>query len=380
MYPTLSHLIEGLTGIFIPLPIQTFGFFVAISFLLAHYFLVRELKRKQSLGVISHTMVEREIGQAPQWTDLIVPALVGFLMGYKGGLLLTDYAFFVEQPQEALLSTKGLWWTGLLLAAYSAYDKYRKIKKDALDQPKKVKVAQHPYQLVGNMTFLAAAAGLLGAKIFHNLENWDELMANPWDALLSFSGLTFYGGLICGAGAVIWYARKHKIPALVIADATAPSLMIAYGVGRIGCHLSGDGDWGIVNTLSKPSFLPDWAWAYTYPNNVIRAGERMADCTGKFCYELAQPVWPTPLYEALFCITAFILLWKFRHRMKTAGSMLMLYLIINGLERFLIEKIRVNTEYPILGGITQAEIISFCLVLAGIVGWIFIRKNKTKHA
>ena len=100
---------------------------------------------------------------------------------------------------------------------------------------------------------LAAVSGLIGAKIFHNLENMDAFLADPMGQLLSFSGLTFYGGLICGTAVVIWYAKKHNMHYKHIADAAAPGLMLAYGVGRMGCHFSGDGDWGI-NNLSPKQF------------------------------------------------------------------------------------------------------------------------------
>jgi phosphatidylglycerol:prolipoprotein diacylglycerol transferase len=382
MYPTLSHLLEDLFGFFIPLPIQTFGFFVAIAFVLASYFLTQELKRKEALGIITFKVKTEIIGKQPTWQDLISPVGLGFILGYKGVYMFQNYSAFSDDPQAFLLSTSGTLWAGILIAAISGYRKFREIKKVALSETKEKQVKVHPYQHVGNITMLAAVAGLLGAKIFHNLENIDQFMAHPMESLFSFSGLTFYGGLICGAAAVIWYAKKQNIPALVISDATAPSLMLAYGVGRIGCHLSGDGDWGINNLAPKPewmSFLPDWVWSYTYPNNVIRAGEPIVDCVGKFCYELANPVWPTPLYECVVSIALFVGLWAIRKRINTAGILFFIYLIVNGLERFFVEKVRINTTCEIFGAkITQAEIISTLLVLAGIVGIILLKKQKTK--
>jgi prolipoprotein diacylglyceryltransferase len=98
------------------------------------------------------------------------------------------------------------------------------------------------------MVILAALLGFLGAKIFHNLENWNEFWKSPVEALLSFSGLTFYGGLICATVAIIWYARKHRIAVRHLADSIAPALMLAYAIGRIGCQVAGDGDWGIPQT------------------------------------------------------------------------------------------------------------------------------------
>ena len=138
----------------------------------------------------------------------------------------------------------------------------------------------------------------------------------------------------------------------------------------MGCHLSGDGDWGIVNLNPKPellNFLPDWMWSYNYPNNVINAGIPIEGCTGNFCMQLAEPVYPTPFYEIILSLLIFSLLWKLRKKISTPGLLFSIYLFFNGLERFFIEKIRVNTEYQILGGITQAEIISSMLMLTSIV-------------
>ena len=154
--------------------------------------------------------------------------------------------------------------------------------------------------------------------------------------------------------------------------------MIAYGIGRIGCQLSGDGDWGIINVASKPdwlTFLPDWMWSFTYPHNVINEGIPIEGCTGKYCMELANPVWPTPFYEVVMAGFIFVFLWSIRKRIKLDGILFFTYLAINGVERFFIEKIRVNTEYNILGGITQAEIISSCLVIFGSLGVLFIYRN-----
>ena len=154
--------------------------------------------------------------------------------------------------------------------------------------------------------------------------------------------------------------------------------MLAYGLGRIGCQVSGDGDWGIVNTSPKPfSWLPDWMWTYTYPHNVNEAGVKMAGCTeAKYCYELPQGVYPTPLYEIVICLGLFALLWILRKKLKTPGTLFALYLMLNGLERFLIEKIRVNTRLNIFGfQPTQAEVISTLLFLSGLVLWIVLKRR-----
>ncbi|MFM8433076.1 MAG: prolipoprotein diacylglyceryl transferase, partial [Bacteroidota bacterium] len=180
---------------------------------------------------------------------------------------------------------------------------------------------------------------------------------------------------------VLWYARKNSIPLVHLCDSAAPGLMLAYGTGRIGCQLSGDGDWGIDNTAPKPdwmSFLPDWSWSYTYPHNVINEGVPIPGCYGRYCSELSTAVFPTPLYEAVACILFFFLIWGLRKNITIPGRIFSLYLLLNGIERFLVELIRVNSKYHLSGfSFTQAQLISFLLLITGISGWIFFGRKKT---
>ena len=275
-----------------------------------------------------------------------------FLIGFKLVEGVLHYGDLVDNPQAFVLSTRGSFFGGLIFAFLSYYNKKKENKKQELVKPKMIKEEIHPYDLVGNITIIAAISGIIGAKIFHNLENFQDFLADPIGQLIAFSGLTFYGGLIFGAISVVVYCRKYKINVLHLMDSAAPALMLAYGIGRIGCQMSGDGDWGIVNLAPKPdwlSFFPDWVWSYNFPNNVINAGVYIEGCTGKFCSVLPQAVWPTALYEVVMCIALFFVLWLIRKKIKLAGMLFAIYLIMNGIERFFIEKIRVNTEYNILG-------------------------------
>jgi prolipoprotein diacylglyceryltransferase len=201
--------------------------------------------------------------------------------------------------------------------------------------------------------------------------------------LISFSGLTFYGGLIFGGATVLYIARKNSIKWVHMIDIGSPGMMLAYAVGRMGCHLSGDGDWGIENLTLKPHWLnwaPDWIWAFKYPHNVVHEGVPIAGCLGKFCNELPIGVFPTPLYESIICLLLFVLLWALRTRIKIPGLIFSIYLILNGLERFTIELIRVNTKYHILGlNPTQAELISFTFILTGIAGIFYFTYRARKH-
>jgi len=382
MYPTISHLIQDWTGIYIPLPIQTFGFFVAMAFLVGGYIFSKELQRKYEAGLIGDSTRKEKLGAPASIAEIANNFVIGFLMGFKILFLILNYQAFVYDPQGSILSLEGNWIGGLILGIGMAYYVYYDKKKHALPEVKIETVKVLPQDLTWNMVVIAAIFGILGAKLFHNLEYIDDFMANPIESLLSFSGLTFYGGLLGGAISVIWYAKKHNISTLHLIDASAPVLMVAYGIGRFGCHFSGDGDWGIVNTLAQPSalqFLPDWFWAYDYPNNVIGEGVFIPGCEGKFCAVLPEKVFPTPLYEALTSIGLFGVLMAIRKRITIPGMLFAIYLLMNGVERFFIEKIRVNAVYHIGGNdITQAEIISSIMVVVSLAWIIYLWKSSKK--
>ncbi len=380
MYPNLYYAFQDLFGIelnFLKM-FQSFGFFVAVSFLLASYFFAKELKRKEGLGLLKATSSKVLKGAPATAAELVTSAIIGFLLGYKLIYIAFNFSSFLEDTQGHLLSLDGSIFGGVVCAAVFAFYKRQEKEREKLSEPAMVEVTLRPHEHVGNMTLLAAVGGLLGAKIFHNLENWNDFMEDPIEQLLSFSGLTMYGGLIVGAVCVLWYARKNDLTLTHVVDACAPGLMLAYGTGRIGCHIAGDGDWGINNLAPKPgwmSFLPDWTWAYSYPHNVNSSGVLIPGCEGPYCKVLPHPVFPTPFYEAVLCIALFFVLWSLRKKITTPGVLFSLYLLLNGIERFLIEKIRVNN--PVFGtSFTQAEIISFFLILTGIFGIWWFRKNK----
>ncbi len=380
MYPRISDFINDVFGTNISLPIQSYGFFVALAFVVASIILYFELKRKENEGLIPFQIKKVLKGSPPKYQDFIIPFILGFIVGFKLIEAIFNYSSFAENPNTFIFSLKGNIWGGLLFGAYSIYASYRKIKKNQLEAPIWKEEKLHAYDLTGSLVFMAAVSGIIGAKVFHQLENMDEFLTDPIGSLLSFSGLTFYGGLIVAAITLIIYAKKNKIPWPELADAIAPVLMIGYAIGRIGCQVAGDGDWGIVNLEPKPewlSFLPDWVWAYDYPHNVLNQGVLIEGCSGPHCYRLAEPVFPTPFYETVTCLILFSVLWFLRKRIKTPGILFSVYLIFNGFERFFIEKIRINTTYRIFNSdITQAEIISVALVLLGISGIILFKKYR----
>jgi phosphatidylglycerol:prolipoprotein diacylglycerol transferase len=237
---------------------------------------------------------------------------------------------------------------------------------------------------MGNILLWAAITGFIGAKVFNALENWDDFMRDPVGMLVGFAGLTFYGALICGGATVLYYANKHGVKPKNMLDIGAPGMMLSYGIGRIGCQMSGDGDWGIVNLHPKPhwlSWMPNWMWSFDFPHNVNSEGVRIPTCPGfKFCEVLPQPVYPTSFYESVVCILLFFVLWKLRHKTKIPGVLFGIYLLLAGIERFFIELIRVNTKYHVAGiAFTQAEMISVCIFIAGIIlVWPAVRSKTLK--
>lgn len=281
-----------------------------------------------------------------------------------------------------------------LTAAYTLYLELKRKAEQGLLQPQPVKDEKgnmkmaYPHERVGDITMVAAISGLLGAKIFAILESIDNIKAffnDPITTFFSGSGIAMYGGLIGGFIGVYWFvSKKLKMNPIFMMDAVAPALMFAYGVGRIGCQMSGDGDWGI-EAAAMPSgwFLPSWMWAFDYPRNVVDSGIPIEGLTALHNHHLPIPVYPTPFYEVIMALSIAFFLWSIRKRITTHGVLFMIYLILNGIERFFIEKIRVNDKLIDTPNfkMTQAELIAVIIVVIGIVGsFVLIQREKKKMA
>lgn len=426
MYPDFEQLLESLLGVDVPgwlSLFKTFGFLVAMAFLAAAYVLVKDLKRKEAFGWLQPTVHTEIVGKAASPAEIAISALLGFFIGYKVGGFYGQWQEISPNPMGYVFSGSGNFLGGIIGAAWFGWSRWQEKKKTALPVPEERNIATYPHQRIGELTALAAIAGLAGAKIFNALETWEDFIRNPAESLLSSSGLTFYGGLITAAVVIALYARKHRISIPHLADSFAPALMLAYGIGRLGCQFAGDGDWGIFNsayistpdgtlipaaadqfigTLHQhanyfsslihqfgaataipnmhapaPNWLPDWLLAMNYPHNVNNEGVPIQGCTGNYCAMLPVGVFPTPLYEAVVCIGLFFVLWSLRKRFRTPLHLSGIYLVLNGIERFCVERIRVNYRYD-WGWLhpSQAEIIAVAMVLIGAGLLLFVKRKR----
>jgi phosphatidylglycerol:prolipoprotein diacylglycerol transferase len=242
------------------------------------------------------------------------------------------------------------------------------------------------------ITLLAVLFGIGGAKLLYLIENWQLVRRDPIGEMFSPGGLTWYGGFILALGVVTLYVRWKKIPFLKVWDCLGIALMIGYGVGRIGCHLAGDGDYGTPTRLPwgtiyaqgivKPSLQleeyftahPDEAARWQYDSlRTVRAGlDRRGVPFTRF--DEQTPLHPTPVYEFLLGLLGYAALIKLQYRRLPPGTLFMAYLVLAGLFRFLIEFLRLNPRMAL--GLSEAQLIAIPLILIGIIGTaLFLRKQ-----
>lgn len=427
-FATLGEFFNAVFGTQMQLPVFSFGFFVGLAFLAAGWILFIELKRKEKAGIFTPEKVTRTIGKPPGAAEIGWNAFFGFLIFFKVGGMISDWSAFNDNPQAYVFSSQGNAVLGLLGALLFGYLKYREKKKQQLPKPEEKTMLIYPSARIGDFVMLAAVFGILGAKIFSNFEEpngWRDFIRDPFGNF--FSGLTIYGGLILGAAAIIIYCVRKKINVWQLGDAVAPALILAYGIGRIGCQVSGDGDWGILNTayistpegklvaandsdylsvlelnagyyerefgsleqvahtrLEAPGFLPRSWFAQNYAYNVNKEGMYIEGCTSDWCGQLPVAVFPTPIYETIMSLLIFAALWWLRRKMVVPGMILAAYVVLVGMERFLIEKIRVNNVLEFAGiHATQATFISVGFVIFGLIlAWFarFDYRRKAKNA
>ncbi|HLL85155.1 MAG TPA: prolipoprotein diacylglyceryl transferase [Longimicrobium sp.] len=224
---------------------------------------------------------------------------------------------------------------------------------------------EHAWDMVG----YAAVFGILGSKIYYMILNWQDTAADPMRALLSRSGLVWYGGLILAAAVIAWRVKKTGIPLGRMADASALALAVGYAIGRMGCFLVGD-DYG------RPSDLP-WAVAFPKgapPSTAANLREFGVDIPASVPDNTVYAVHPTQLYEVGMSLIIFFILKRVQPRMAVPGMLFMLWVALAGVERFIVEIFRAKDD-RFLGLLTVAQLISVLLTIAGVAGVAYLARR-----
>ncbi len=207
---------------------------------------------------------------------------------------------------------------------------------------RRLKELGKPVDWAYEMVFAALIGGLVGARGYWALGNLDEVRADPFGSILGGSGLVWFGGALGGAAGVLLWAHRKGMLDRVLLDLCAPALAMGYAIGRVGCQISGDGDYG------RPTDLP---WGMAYPDGVVPTDEI---------------VHPTPIYETVAMGLVAWALWRAREAFRP-GVLFAFYLVLAGTERLLVEFVRRNE--PVAAGLTEAQLLSIAMMLAGLV-WI----------
>lgn len=227
-----------------------------------------------------------------------------------------------------------------------------------------------PENVSVNITFLALIGGVVGSKLLYIIEEWKYITSLPSDkvftteGIFSPMGLTFYGGFILAIILILIYVRKKNVKFMKVADATAPGLAIGYGIARIGCHLSGDGDYGLP--ISQFASWVPWGTDYskgTVPPSAAFRGSEFAQSYPAGIVPDHTLCHPTPVYEFIVGLIIFAVLWRYRKKFTQDGKLFYLYLVLTGTARLLVEFMRLNPR--ILFGLSEAQLISILMILFG---------------
>jgi phosphatidylglycerol:prolipoprotein diacylglycerol transferase len=236
-------------------------------------------------------------------------------------------------------------------------------------------------RMAGQVTIIALIGGVAGSKLFSIVENWSDFARDPMGQLFSPAGLTFYGGFLVAMAWIYFYVKRKGLRFALFADMIAPTVLLAYGIGRIGCQLAGDGDYGIPSRLpwamsytqgtAKPTYtLADYfqthaaeraAWHYDSLASITVGRDQLGERISRF--DEIVTVHPAPLYETLFCAIAFYFIWTNRKKFDNEiGKVFSITVVVMGFERLMIEFIRIN---PLYWGLSMAQWISIALMMIG---------------
>jgi phosphatidylglycerol---prolipoprotein diacylglyceryl transferase len=218
------------------------------------------------------------------------------------------------------------------------------------------KLAIDPYNVVA----FVAIAGILGAKIWHTIDTPEDrlsfaVLSNFWAFVGWFrSGFAWFGGFVGGIATLLYLGRRYQLNPIRMLDIASPAAAIGYAVGRIGCLVSGDGDYGKPTSWS-------WPWGMAFPNGLVPTTTK--------CVEAGWPancnVYPTPIYEFIAGTLIFLYLWRRARKPMPAGVLTGEFLMLSGAERFLVEFIRINPH--VILGMSNAQFTALLSIAAGAV-------------
>jgi phosphatidylglycerol:prolipoprotein diacylglycerol transferase len=217
----------------------------------------------------------------------------------------------------------------------------------------------------------ALVGGIVGAKLYYAFLNWPLLVERPLQTLFSRAGLVFYGGLFGGAAGVTYMLRRERLPFWKVADVAALAVPIAYAIGRVGCFLVGD-DYGRPTESWLGLAFPQGSPPTTAGNLRRYFGVELPESVPDW---QVLRVFPTQLFEVGLSLLIFVLLWRLRRHPHRAGWLFMLYLLLAGLERLLVEFFRVKDD-RFFGPFTLAQLISAGLIALGVYGTLTFRRAR----
>lgn len=404
MYPDLSYLFHDLLGtatdnwtsIF-----KTFGFMLVMALISCGFLLKSELKRLENAGLIQPQTKTIQYSERTGWNDIFLNFFFTVFLVSKLFVIIKDVSAFSADPAGMLFSSQGNWSVGVIAGIIvGLYYFISNQKKPA--GVKEQQITFMPSEKTNDIIMLAGLSGVFGSKMFSILENLEGFFADPLGSIFSGSGLNVYGGLIVAFVFVYRYVQSIGIKPIYMMDIGGMGILLGYAVGRMGCQLSGDGDWGIV-AAAQPEwwFLPDWLWSYHYPNNVNNEGillqgcdpdiyqkalaqrmpaeqRCMEACGMRYCHQLSPGVYPTPVYETTISLLGLAGLWAIRKKNLIPGTIFFIYMIFNGTERFWIETIRVNDRYEYFGvQWSQAQYLSVLFIILGAAGLAYLYRKKS---
>lgn len=366
MYPDLSYLFNEIFKTPIDNPISVFkiyGVSLALTFGICSILLKQEFKRREGILQFYKQKV------LSVYIENVFISILSTLIGYKLIHIVLNLQGFKLNPRDMILSWHGNILGGLIFLFCAIFIIY--YSQEPLNQ--NLKKTIYFYKLTPHLSVVVITFALIGTKILGICEV--DFSEKTFYQIFNESGTNFLGGLLGGIIGGFLFCRLFKVPFYHLLDTIAPIMMLGYSLGRLGCHISGDGCWGIENSFSKPNWflLPDWLWAYNYPHNVVDKGTTMFNSAVKHNKVLEIPVFPTPLYEALFGLIMFSLFWRYRKKITRPYFLFIFFVLSIGIERFFIEFIRINKKYNFLDfHLSQAQFISLGMILFSIV---FLVKN-----